>query len=168
MIVADMETWRLISGFLSEEAKIVRLELPFSGVPHSIDEMASDFQWPSPSLGVVVTIEEPDNEGFLSRTGNAELVVLGSQSIPDPSIDVPLNAVNPGDFVDLHCPSCNNDDLWIEGGRQAMDLIDLYMTNNGLSSSWRYAMKVIRCASCYETFLDHTPDGLIAFSTETC
>ena len=169
MLVLGYELWCQLLPYLSAEATVTGFSAPWLAVPHELQESVHTFIWPVPSEGAFVTVEEPDL-AFLER------IEAAGVEMPDPK-DPPSGVelleqfedepepTDPGSFViSKACLNCSEENLWIEGGIVAIDFVEAFASEHRLDDRTKKRLLVLRCASCLQVHLDHTPLGLVTYT----
>lgn len=169
MLVLGHELWCQVLPHFSPRAVVTGFSAAWLTVPHNFHESVQTFVWPIPTTGSSVTVEEPDSVAFVARIREAGVRLPDLEEIPqalelleqfedDPEI------TDPGSYVlSKVCLNCSKEDLWIEGGAVAVDVVDSYVADHGLDEGAKKHLLVLRCASCLEVHVDG-PNGMVTYS----
>lgn len=166
IITVSHDLWSSVRSFFSADARVVGMDLPWRPMPQAVDVVVRQFVWPVPSTGVSVAVLEAHPEHFFSELRTAGIELPAAPELPGLNVlDIDDDPTDPGDLVPGLCISCGAAALHIEGV-DSQRLMQLYIDEHRLTYRERQGLRALRCATCLDTHLDGTPDGLVRYVLE--
>jgi hypothetical protein len=162
-VILSHEGWEALRQHFSEHAAVIEIEAPMVTTPMPVHPHVpvSEFIWPRPRAGTMVTVLEPDLEGLRARSGMElpevrPLDVVGGDVFADqPSFNTP------GSLSPLRCPVCGSDGMHLLSAGEAEPVVRAFADARSLAfghrpserkgTRWQVAgqdLDAFRCPNC--------------------